>query len=226
MIRRMQLLESEPRFSAGYAALGARIREGLLRDNKVLPPVLAVLALLIFAWLAASVLTGEPGEEEERRASNQASLSQTPEENPDIGDPETPAPGVENRDADSFAAFKAKDPFRELIPKASEAKAESKAGESKSKAGESKSKTGESKSKANESKSKTGESKDRAGESKSKAGESRSKVGEGKADDDFIDQSFPGGPDPEAGGSGGADQGGNGNLFNSGGDLGLPPPLP
>jgi hypothetical protein len=219
MIRRMQLLEPEPRFSAGYAALGARIREGLLRDNKVLPPVLAVLALLIFAWLAASVLTGEPGEEEERRTSNQAFLSQTPEENPDIGDPETRAPGVENRDADSFAAFKAKDPFRELIPKASEAKAESKAGESKSKAGESKSKTGESKSKANESKSKTGESKDRAGES-------RSKVGEGKADDDFIDQSFPGGPDPEAGGSGGAGQGGNGNLFNSGGDLGLPPPLP
>lgn len=205
MIRRMQLLEPEPRFSAGYAALGARIREGLLRDNKVLPPVLAVLALLIFAWLAASVFTGEPGEEEERRTSNQASLSQTPEENPDIGDPETRAPGVENRDADSFAAFEAKDPFRELIPKASEAKAESKAGESKSK--------------ANESKSKTGESKDRAGES-------RSKVGEGKADDDFIDQSFPGGPDPEAGGSGGAGQGGNGNLFNSGGDLGLPPPLP
>lgn len=225
MIRRMQLLESEPRFSAGgVAALGARIREGLLRDNKVLPPVLAVLALLIFAWLAASILTGEPGEEEERRASNQASLSQTPEENADIGNPETPAPGVENRDADSFAAFKAKDPFRELIPKAGEAKAESKAGESKSKADESKSKTGESKSKASESK--TGESKGRAGESKSKAGESRSKVGEGKADDDFIDQSFPGGPDPDAGGSGGAGQGGNGNLFNSGGDLGLPPPLP
>ncbi len=207
MIRRMQLLESEPRFSAGgVAALGARIREGLLRDNKVLPPVLAVLALLIFAWLAASILTGEPGEEEERRASNQASLSQTPEENADIGNPETPAPGVENRDADSFAAFKAKDPFRELIPKAGEAKAESKAGESKSKASE----------------SKTGESKGRAGESKSKAGESRSKVGEGKADDDFIDQSFPGGPDPDAGGSGGAGQGGNGNLFNSGGDLALP----
>ena len=204
MIRRMQLLESEPRFSAGgVAALGARIREGLLRDNKVLPPVLAVLALLIFAWLAASILTGEPGEEEERRASNQASLSQTPEENADIGNLETPAPGVENRDADSFAAFKAKDPFRELIPKAGEAKAESKAGESK-----------------------TGESKGRAGESKSKAGESRSKVGEGKADDDFIDQSFPGGPDPDAGGSSGAGQGGNGNLFNSGGDLGLPPPLP
>ncbi len=223
MIRRMQLLEVERRFSAQHAAaMSARVREGLLRDNKVVPPVLAVLALLIFAWLAASVLTGEPGEEEERRASNQASLSQTPEENPDIGDPETPAPGVENRDADSFAAFKAKDPFRELIPKAGEGKAESKAGESKSKA-----EKGKAESKVGESKSKTGESKSKTSESKSKAGESRSKVGdEGKAEDDFIDQSFPGGPDPDVGGSGGADQGGNGNLFNSGGDLGPPLPLP
>ncbi len=227
----MQLLEAERGFSGRRAAeLGARIREGLLRDNKVVPPVLAVLALLIFAWLAAGVLMGQSGEEEEQRASSQASLGQSPEEDLDIGEPETPAPEAENRDADSFAAFEPKDPFRELIPKA-----ESKAGESKSKTGESK--AGESKSKAGESKSKTGESKSKASESKtggseSKANGARSKADESKGGGGFIDQSFPGGADSRGGGAGGsgpdsgADQGGSGNLFNSGGDLGLPVPAP
>ncbi len=229
----MQLLEAERGFSGRRAAeLGARIREGLLRDNKVVPPVLAVLALLIFAWLAAGVLMGQSGEEEEQRASSQASLGQSPEEDLDIGEPETPAPEAENRDADSFAAFEAKDPFRELIPKA-----ESKAGESKSKAGESKG--GESKSKAGESKSKTGESKSKTGGSESKTGGSesktngaRSKTDESKAGGDFIDQSVPGGADSRGGGVGGGDsdsgtnQGGSGNLFNSGGDLALPVPAP
>ncbi len=231
MVRRMQLLEAERGFSGRRAAeLGARIREGLLRDNKVVPPVLAVLALLIFAWLAAGVFMGQSAEEEEQRASNQASLGQTPEEDLDVGDPETPAPEAENRDADSFAAFEPKDPFRELIPKAESKKA----GESKSKAGESKaeSKAGESKSKTGESKSKASESKSKTGGSESKANGARSKADEGKAGDDFIDQSFPGGVGSRGGGAGGddpdsgADQGGSGNLFNSGGDLALPLPAP
>ncbi|MDP8952461.1 MAG: hypothetical protein M3N18_09515 [Actinomycetota bacterium] len=194
MVRRMQLLEVEGRFSTRRAAaIAARIREGLLRDNKVVPPVLAVLAvlaILIFAWLAAGVLVGEPGEKEEQRASNQASLGQRSEEDLDLGQPETPAPEAENRDADSFAAFEPKDPFRELIPKAGHGKAESKAGE--------------------------GKAESKAGETKSKAGESKS-----KADDDFMDQTFPGVPDPRStgdgdGGSGqGVDRGGSGNLLTA-----------
>ncbi len=231
MIRRMQLLEVERRFSAQRAAaMSARIREGLLRDNKVVPPVLAVLAFLIFAWLAAGVLMGEPGGEEEQRASNQASVGQRSEEDLDLGAPETPAPEAENRDADSFAAFEPKDPFRELIPKAGESKAKSKAGEGKT---ESKASEGKAESKAGQSKNKAGESK--AGESKSRTGESKSKAGGGKAGDDFIDQTFPGAPDSRGGTGGGGpgsdtnqgiDGGGSENLFNSGGDPTLLLPTP
>ena len=226
MIRRMQLLEAERRFSArSAAAMGARVREGLLRDNKVVPSVLAVLALLIFAWLAAGVLMGEPGGDEGQRASNQASVGQRSEEDLDLGEPETPAPEAENRDADSFAAFEPKDPFRELIPKAGESKAKSKAGEGKT----------ESKASEGKAESKAGESKSKAGESKSRTGESKSKAGGGKAGDDFIDQTFPGAPDSRGGTGGGGpgsdtdqgiDGGGSGNLFNSGGDLALPLPTP
>ena len=57
------------------AAIGDRIRDGLLRDNRVVPAVLAVLALLVFAWLIAGTFVGGPGEEEQQ-ASNQASLAQ------------------------------------------------------------------------------------------------------------------------------------------------------
>ena len=45
--------------------MGARLAElwrglfdAFVRDNKVLPPVLALLALLLFAWVAAGLFTG------------------------------------------------------------------------------------------------------------------------------------------------------------------------
>jgi len=91
------------------AAVGSRFVDTFLRDNRVIPPVLALLALLVFAWIVAGLFVGSP---DEQPASNRADLAQTEE-------PATPrdtlAPEVENRDADSYAAYQNKDPFRELL---------------------------------------------------------------------------------------------------------------
>src|SRR4051794_10775218 len=101
MTRRLQLLGPESRSSGRrVTAVFERIGDGLLRDNKVVPAVLGILALLIFAWLIAGVLIGGLGGEEEQQASNQASLAQG-EEDSDSGDSETPAPGADNRDSDA-----------------------------------------------------------------------------------------------------------------------------
>ena len=239
MIRRLQLLPAEGQASGNrLAVIGDRIRDGLLRDNKVVPVVLGFLSLLIFAWLIAGAIIGSPDEEEQ--ATNQSSLAQG--EDSESGDQETPAPGVENRDSDSYSAFESKDPFRSLVPKAGEDKAgEDKAGEDKAgedKAGEDKagaSKGGEPKG----SESKAGESK--AGEPK--AGEPKAATpprdnspgsnddngpGGGQNGEDSEDQSVPGASDFGSGtpqgspGQGDNGQNGNGGLFNSGGDLLVP----
>ena len=70
--------------------------------------MLALLALLVFAWIVAGLFVGSPSEEP---ASNRSDVAQTKEPTP----PESPAPEVENRDADSYAAYENKDPFRELL---------------------------------------------------------------------------------------------------------------
>ncbi len=114
MIRRAQLLGSGSRAADRVVAASVRIRDGLLRDNKVIPAVLAVLALLIFAWILAGVLIGgEPGEEKAGQVAGQASQAQAFQDS-DSGGPETPAPGVENRDTDSYSAFEKKDPFGDI----------------------------------------------------------------------------------------------------------------
>src|SRR3712207_9556833 len=79
-----------------------------LRENRVIPLVLALLALLVFAWVVAGLLLGEPDGEQ---VSSQANLAQS-QDQPGV-DP--PAPEIENRDADSYAAYQSKDPFRELL---------------------------------------------------------------------------------------------------------------
>ena len=131
MIRRMQLLGPQGRpYSRRLAAVGTSIRDDLLRDNKVVPAVLATLALLVFAWLVVGAFMGGGSNEE---AANQVSLAQD-EEEPDSGDAESSAPGVENRDTDSYSAFESKGPFRLLKgiePKAGKS-GDSKSGESKS----------------------------------------------------------------------------------------------
>ena len=91
------------------AAVGSGRAATFLRDNKVIPPVLALLALLVFAWLAAGFFIGGPDED---RALNRAYLAQ-PEDPTEGQDPL--APEVENRDVESYAAFQSKDPFRQLL---------------------------------------------------------------------------------------------------------------
>ena len=96
--------------SAGrrLADLGSGFVDTFLRDNRVLPPVLAVLALFVFAWILAGAFVGEPDQEP---VANKADLAQA---NNDPG-PDPLAPGVENRDVDSYAAYRSKDPFREVL---------------------------------------------------------------------------------------------------------------
>jgi hypothetical protein len=79
-----------------------------LRNNRVLPPVLALLALFVFAWIVAGVYVDEP---EEGRVSNQTNVAQTQ----DAPGSDPAAPEVENRDVDSYAAYRNKDPFRQLL---------------------------------------------------------------------------------------------------------------
>jgi len=82
--------------------------DAFLRDNKVLPPVLALLALLVFAWVVAGTFVGGPDGE---RVANQTNVAQS--QNAPGADPV--APEVENRDVDSYAAYRNKDPFRQLL---------------------------------------------------------------------------------------------------------------
>jgi hypothetical protein len=58
------------------AAVGTRIRDGLLRDNKVVPAVLATLALLVFTWLVVAAFARGGSNEE---SGNQVSLAQNEE---------------------------------------------------------------------------------------------------------------------------------------------------
>ena len=91
------------------AAVGSGLADTFLRDNKVIPPVLAVLALLVFAWIVAGLFVGGGGDEPE---SNRANLAQS--EDPEGGS-DPLAPEVENRNVESYAAYRSKDPFRQLL---------------------------------------------------------------------------------------------------------------
>jgi hypothetical protein len=90
------------------AALGSGFVDTFLRDNRVIPLVLALLALFVFAWIVAGAFLDGP---EEESVSNRAEVAQS--QNP--GPSDSPAPEVENRNVDSYAAYQFKDPFRQLI---------------------------------------------------------------------------------------------------------------
>jgi hypothetical protein len=96
--------------------------DALVRDNKVLPPVLALLALLLFAWVVAGAFVSDP--EEEEGSSGRAELVQSRDSASDGAD----APEVEDRDADSYAAYRNKDPFRQLLAPAEEPTSEDTSG--------------------------------------------------------------------------------------------------
>ena len=102
---------------ARLAGLWRGLFDAFVRDNKVLPPVLALLALLLFAWVAAGLFTGGP--EDEGVSSGRAELVQSRDPAADGAD----APEVEDRDADSYAAYRSKDPFRQLLAPAEAAPA-------------------------------------------------------------------------------------------------------
>jgi hypothetical protein len=104
--------------AARISALWRGLFDALVRDNKVLPPVLALLALLLFGWVAAGLFMGNA--EDEGVSSGEAELVQSRE--PDAG---ADAPEVEDRDTDSYAAYRNKDPFRQLLAPASESTGES-----------------------------------------------------------------------------------------------------
>jgi hypothetical protein len=95
------------------ATVGSGFVDTFLRDNKVIPLVLALLALLIFAWIVAGIFVGGP---DNQQASNRANLAQSE----DPGNSDTLAPEVENRNAESYAAYQSKDPFRQLLTPAGE----------------------------------------------------------------------------------------------------------
>jgi len=82
----------------------AELADAFVRDNRVLPPVLAVLALFIIAWILAGALMGGTDQEP---VAHRADLAQS--------DSNPVSPGVENRDVNSYAAYRSKDPFRELL---------------------------------------------------------------------------------------------------------------
>jgi hypothetical protein len=94
-------------------AFGSGFVDTFLRDNRVLPPVLALLALLVFAWVVAGIFVGGP---DDRQVSNRANLAQS--ENAPGSDPL--APEVVNRNVESYAAYQSKDPFRQLLAPAAE----------------------------------------------------------------------------------------------------------
>jgi hypothetical protein len=99
-------------FGRRLADFGSTLVDALVRDNRVLPPVLAVLALFIIAWILAGAFVGEPDRE---TVAHKADLAQSDLAQSDGGSGSDPAPGVENRDVDSYAAYRSKDPFREIL---------------------------------------------------------------------------------------------------------------
>jgi Bacterial TSP3 repeat len=90
------------------ADLGSGFVDAFLRDNKVLPPVLAVLALFVVAWILAGVFMGDTAQ---KPVAHRADLAKSG----DAPGPKPKDPGVENRDVDSYAAYRSKDPFREIL---------------------------------------------------------------------------------------------------------------
>lgn len=100
-------------FARRVMSVGPGFVDSFLRDNKVIPPVLAVLALLIFSWVVAGVFVGKPHNE---RVSNQANVvAQAPDNNSSADSPDSPAPQVESRNAESYAAYQSKNPFRQIF---------------------------------------------------------------------------------------------------------------
>src|SRR4029453_2316449 len=77
-----------------------------LRDNRLLPPVLALLALFVFAWVLAGVFLGRTSDQ--KPVAHRSEIAQTN----GAGNMNPAAPEVDNPNVDSYAAYRSKDPFR------------------------------------------------------------------------------------------------------------------
>jgi hypothetical protein len=80
-----------------------------LRDNRVLPPVLALLALFVFAWVLAGVFIGRS--DQQKPVAHRSEIAQAD----GVGGSDPAAPEVDNPNVDSYAAYRSKDPFRQIM---------------------------------------------------------------------------------------------------------------
>ena len=80
-----------------------------LPGGRVLPAVLGVLALVIFAWVLTGAFSG--GADSERAASRSQLAQGTPSNSSPSGGTEAPVPQSEIKNVDSYAAYTNKDPF-------------------------------------------------------------------------------------------------------------------
>src|SRR5215210_3455699 len=94
------------------ADFGRSLVDTFLRDNRLLPPILALLTLFVFAWVLAGVFVG--ASDDQKPVSHRAEFAQA--DDPAGSDPA--APEVDNPNVDSYAAYRSKDPFREIIAEA------------------------------------------------------------------------------------------------------------
>jgi hypothetical protein len=91
------------------ADLGRGLVDTFLRDNRLLPPVLALLALFVFAWVLAGVFLG--GTDEQKPVAHRSEVAQAD----GAGGSDPAAPEIDNPNVDSYAAYRSKDPFRDII---------------------------------------------------------------------------------------------------------------
>ncbi|MBA3637216.1 MAG: hypothetical protein H0W57_12480 [Rubrobacteraceae bacterium] len=91
------------------ADLGRALVDTFLRDNRLLPPILALLALFVFAWVLAGVFIG--GTDEQKPVAHRSEFAQA--DGAASSDPA--APEVDNPNVDSYAAYRSKDPFRRIL---------------------------------------------------------------------------------------------------------------
>ena len=91
------------------ADLGRGLVDTFLRDNRLLPPILALLALFVFAWVLAGVFVG--GTDDQKPVAHRSEFAQAD----GAANSDPPAPEIENRNVDSYAAYRSKDPFRRVL---------------------------------------------------------------------------------------------------------------
>jgi hypothetical protein len=89
--------------------LGRGFVDTFLRDNRLLPPLLALLALFVFAWVLAGVFLG--GTHDQKPVAHRSEIAQAN----DAGGSDPAAPEIDNPNVDSYAAYRSKDPFRQVL---------------------------------------------------------------------------------------------------------------